>query len=533
MYINDDDCSLHLLILLIIIPLLIMLKLVILILMLIILIKILVRVLINIYDMSKATATATSAAINLLNTIIGAGMLAMPYAIKQDGILLGLLVVLFSALTSSFGLYLQGRCSKYVKEGESSFFALSQLTYPQLSVVFDLAIAIKCFGVGISYLVVIGDLVPKIIETLVNDEFLDIHEYLLERNFWITIFMILIVVPLSFLKKLDSLKYASMVALSSVFYLVILVVIHFFKNDISDKGPVRVLVPYSIPSIFASFPIFVFAYTCHQNMFSLVNELQDKSNSNINKVIFYAISVAVALYIIVGLTGYLSFGDNVSANVIVGYPSSISSTIGRIAIVILVMLSYPLQCHPARASINHIIHYFTYVKPLNKKISTVFDALSFRSQSSVQSPHRKPSNVPLLESSNSDTQRSSEYDEIIDEAIEEGDVKNVSPLKGRRFIIITTLILIFSYLIAISVKSLAHVLAFVGSTGSTSISFILPGIFGYQLIGSEFYDESTNTYPEIPKKLKILRYLALTLTIWGFLVMTICLSATIFLGASE
>jgi amino acid permease len=54
-------------------------------------------------------------------------------------------------------------------------------------------------------------------------------------------------------------------------------------------------------------------------------------------------------------------------------------------------------------------------------------------------------------------------------------------MSDTRFAIITTVILILSYITALSVTSLARVLAFVGSTGSTSISFILPGLFYYKI----------------------------------------------------
>lgn len=429
-------------------------------------------------------------------------MLAMPYAIKQDGIVLGLFVIALSAVSSSLGLYLQGKCSKYVVNGEASFFALAQLTYPQLSVVFDAAIAIKCFGVGVSYLVVVGDLMPKIAQSLVSESVLYRHEWLLERNFYITVSMCAIIVPLCFLKQLDSLKYASMVALSSVLYLVVLVVVHFCKDDIVDKGPVRVLKPYSATSVLSSFPIFVFAYTCHQNMFSLVNELQDRSGSAINRVILISIGTAMSLYITVGLTGYLSFGDAVQPNVIVGYAHSVSSTVGRVAIVVLVMLSFPLQCHPARASINHMYHYFH--KLVNR----------------TEEPARSE-DAALLDA-NSD---------VLDQQIEEGFAASSAPaasLHGTKFVVITSLILLGSYAVAISVQSLARVLAFVGSTGSTSISFILPGIFGYQLIGSEFRSVS-----EMPHKTRATKFAGFALAAWGLLVMVICLSATIFLGATH
>jgi amino acid permease len=54
-------------------------------------------------------------------------------------------------------------------------------------------------------------------------------------------------------------------------------------------------------------------------------------------------------------------------------------------------------------------------------------------------------------------------------------------MSDTRFALITTAILIFAYITALSVSSLDRVLAFVGSTGSTSISFILPGLFYYKI----------------------------------------------------
>lgn len=50
-----------------------------------------------------------------------------------------------------------------------------------------------------------------------------------------------------------------------------------------------------------------------------------------------------------------------------------------------------------------------------------------------------------------------------------------------RFAILTTCILVLAYIAALTVTSLERVLAYVGSTGSTSISFILPGLFYYKI----------------------------------------------------
>lgn len=77
----------------------------------------------------------------------------------------------------------------------------------------------------------------------------------------------LVVIPLSFLRRLDSLKYTSVVALVSIGYLVVLVVYHFFKGDTkADRGDIRFIEWGGAVTFLSSVPVIVFAYTCHQNV---------------------------------------------------------------------------------------------------------------------------------------------------------------------------------------------------------------------------------------------------------------------------
>lgn len=493
------------------------------------------------------TATIKSGSINLLNTIIGAGILAMPYGLKSNGLVFGLLLIVWSALTSSFGLYLQIKVSKYTaQQNTASFFSLSQLTYPSLSVIFDLAIAIKCFGVGVSYLVIIGDLMPKIVETLnITNDLLN------HRNFWITVFMAFIA-PLSFLRKLDSLKYTSIVALFSVVYLIVLVVYHCLFNDTPVNSlNIEWYGPISASSTLKSFPILVFAYTCHQNMFAIINELtanvdEGSKTRQANKVIRNAIVIACGSYVVVGVTGYLTFGEDVNGNIITMYPKdSISSLIGRLCMVIMVSLSFPLQCHPCRGSVNHVVFFFAEkikqraISSNNTNNTRKNKSSNAQEQQSLMSDQDGSTidNNHTTSSSNTGTYNNSDNESEHEQSFVSttpmegshdtaGHDPIIVPLSKRNFIIITTAIVTFSYLLAISVTSLEHVLAFVGSTGSTSISFILPGLFGFMLIKPKIGEPFT--YLEL-----FCKYGGLCLSIWGLLVMIVCLSATIFLGASH
>jgi len=122
-----------------------------------------------------------------LATVVGAGVLAMPLALSHMGIFLGTFVIIWAGLTAGFGLYLQTQCAKYLERGSASFFALSQITYPNAAVIFDAAIAIKCFGVGVSYLIIIGDLMPGVVRGFSEDA--RGFGFLLQRQFWVTAFM--------------------------------------------------------------------------------------------------------------------------------------------------------------------------------------------------------------------------------------------------------------------------------------------------------------------------------------------------------
>jgi amino acid permease len=187
----------------------------------------------------------------------------MPSVLSHMGIMLGVILIIWSGITAAFGLFLQSKCARYLDRGTSSFFALSQITYPGAAVIFDLAIAVKCFGVGVSYMIIIGDLMPGVV--LGFNEHADEIPYLVDRNFWITAFMLL-VIPLSFLRRLDSLKYTSLVALVSIGYLIVLVVFHFAVDPHAAPKDIRVITWAGPVSTLSTLPVVVFAYTCHQNV---------------------------------------------------------------------------------------------------------------------------------------------------------------------------------------------------------------------------------------------------------------------------
>jgi amino acid permease len=261
-------------------------------------------------------------------------------------------------------------------------------------------------------------------------------------------------------------------------------------------------------------------------MFSILNEIANNSRFRTTAVVFASTGSAAATYILVAITGYLSFGNSVGGNIVGMYPPSVYATIGRAAIVMLVVFSYPLQCHPCRASVDAVLKW----RPRPQQVNHT-----------EGSPHRHPLLGP----------RGNRMPE---------------PMSDMRFSIITTTILILSYIVAMTVSSLEAVLAYVGSTGSTSISFILPGLFYYKISSPDSPthrgllkedDEAEDGFSEddddegegsLARSLTesglllrgkrhwrkaLLRRLSLALAIYGFVVMVVCLITNTFFVTSH
>ncbi|KAJ3303091.1 hypothetical protein HDV03_004170 [Kappamyces sp. JEL0829] len=410
-------------------------------------------------ERTQPSGTVLSSFYNITNTILGSGMLAMPSALAATGLGFGIVMIGLCAAASAFGLFLLSRIAAQVGR-KSSFFTCASITYPHAAVYFDLAIAVKCFGVSISYLVIVGGLIPQIVHGYWPDT--PVESIWRNRETWITISM-LVITPFCFLRRLDSLKYTSAFSLVAVAYLLFVVVLFFIQPSsyMPPKPQWSELEWFRFDSnTLSHLPIFVFAFTCHQNIFSVHNELKDNSSREIDKVVGWSIGASFMVYQTIGVIGYLTFGKDVSSNIIALYPTSNIVTGAQIAIAFLVLFSYPLQCHPCRNSLDKVL------------------------------PH--PDGVrPSLGTAMSHT----------------------------RFSLLTMGIMVASYLLAVTVKDLSTVLAFVGATGSTTICYILPGVFYYKLCENQAAPGSQRP---------LMQKAAVTMVLVGIVVMITSLSQIFF-----
>lgn len=269
---------------------------------------------------------------------------------------------------------------------------------------------------------------------------------------------------------------------------------------------------------------------------------------NITFVINNSISLSTALFLIVGLSGYLTFGNETLGNLMLNYdPNSIWIVIGKFCLGSMLILSFPLLFHPLRIAVNNVIIWIeiTYgganpeedpqvseytrasnLRPISMTVedpaqpSDALDATSYNEQECLL-PNGNFDNGSIESQENNNDERGT--------MAVAGDNVHHAPFVKSRFYWITALLLISMYTLALSVQSFALVLSFVGATGSTSISFTLPGLLGYKLIGSD----SLAIGKMIPPKDRFYKRCSLLLVFYGLSVMFLSLYVTVFNRSDE
>ncbi|XP_052736968.1 amino acid transporter AVT6C isoform X2 [Vigna angularis] len=168
--------------------------------------------------------------------------------------------------------------------------------------------------------------------------------------------------------------------------------------------------------LFTAVPVIVTAYTFHFNVHPIGFELANASD--MTTAVRLALLLCAAIYFSIGLFGYLLFGDSTQSDILVNFDQNTGSAVGSL-LNVLVRLSYGL----------HVILTFPV---LNFSLRTNIDEFLF-------------SKKPLLATD------------------------------SKRFVSLTVVLLVLSYLAAVAVPDIWYIFQFVGSTSTVCLSFVFPG----------------------------------------------------------
>jgi len=193
----------------------------------------------------------------------------------------------------------------------------------------------------IAYTMIVGQTYTIVFDRLLG------HTFLSEPTPVKIIMTLTVMLPLSLNKRLESLAKWSLVAMAGVVVVGIVVIVRGVSVDKPwNRGNAG---NFAGTRFIQSIGVMAFAYVCHHNTFLIYASLKDASVEKFAKVTHISIGTALIMMVVIGIGGYLPFGDATCANVLENFSEEDDAiNVARFFYGITIMLTYPIECFVAR-----------------------------------------------------------------------------------------------------------------------------------------------------------------------------------------
>ncbi|XP_060802393.1 putative sodium-coupled neutral amino acid transporter 10 [Amyelois transitella] len=288
--------------------------------------------------------------ITLANSIIGVGILAMPFCYQQCGVLLATLILLFMGLVSRLCCYFLLKSALLARRRNFEFLAF-HVFGPAGKLAVEIGIIGFLMGTCIAYFVVVGDLGPQIIAKLFN-----INQSDILRTSIMVLVSLLCVLPLGLLRNVDSLSNVSAATIGFYFCLVMKVIAEAASQLWSGEWQVHMEL-WKPSGVLQCVPIFSMALFCQTQLFEIFESLPTLSLEKMNLVTKNAINICTGVYFTLGVFGYIAFcSQQISGNILMSLSPTMASDVIKLGFVMSVAFSFPLIIFPCRASLYSLLY---------------------------------------------------------------------------------------------------------------------------------------------------------------------------------
>jgi amino acid permease len=233
----------------------------------------------------------------------GGGCLAFPYAVALCGPIIGLIVFL---ICGGFSYYtLKILLDAGVKAKIMDYNELIELSVGKKWVLFsDINNIIMCIGIIMSYQFTVYKFAYQLLNHYFDIDTKDPGN----KVILMTICLFLIQIPLSCLKNISTLQYASLVGTFSLVYSIVVVVAEapFYFSNYIDSGKSIPLYESVSWNYLDTFSTFMFGFASHNGIFQVFTELKRPSITRNYKVLNRSFIIEIVLYVSIAFGGYFS-----------------------------------------------------------------------------------------------------------------------------------------------------------------------------------------------------------------------------------
>ena len=271
----------------------------------------------NLDPNKKGKDSTKTAGAQIANTIMGAGILAIPIIMRYLGILIGTLIIVFLALSTIYSVYILIRCHEIT--GKYGFSMLGKITMGNFgNILIKIIIIINNIGLCIAYFRIFGEVLQTIIQAWVSPD-----------SFWATnwhnyIFILMcgvIMIFFIFIKNISALKkVAYLGVLAVLLFSLSLSVLLIYKsgyNYLDHEITWKYLLPNcTFSEAFHVIPTVFLAFLFQFNVFPIYLSLKHRNIDSMMKATKYGVIYSLIIFLIVGIVGFLIYGLNMEETIL-------------------------------------------------------------------------------------------------------------------------------------------------------------------------------------------------------------------------
>eukprot|EP01065_Artemidia_motanka_P035503 TRINITY_DN43407_c0_g1_i1.p1 TRINITY_DN43407_c0_g1~~TRINITY_DN43407_c0_g1_i1.p1 ORF type:complete len:532 (+),score=189.32 TRINITY_DN43407_c0_g1_i1:65-1660(+) len=414
---------------------------------------------------------------NLLNAILGSGVLGLPYVMQASGVGLFIALILTMAVLVDFSLQLL--LAAALTTNTRNYGKLGELAMgPWGGRAVCLTIVFQNAGGIISYFTVVKDVVGDVMQLVVSSDSIWAN-----RDFMAVLCCVALAFPIALSPRIGFLGYAGLVSFATFMWFGFFVIGKLAVQGSYCDDDCTVYYFHPTLDTFLAVPTMCFSFVCHTTVLPVAEELEEADKAGRSRrqrrrmvtVIHLSVAIAVTIYTVVSLCGYLTFRGTTKKDLLKSYAdrdgSDPYSVTTRLLFALAVLLGAPLIFFPWRKAM------LTLLGEDDQPPSPMRDD---------EAPADSDGCGDEVVAVHSDLQRhrSSENRSVLSQLSANWHLKHEAPKYSNasattwwiRHVAITFGPLSVMLLLAICVPHITVVFGAVGATASVGLVFILPSL---------------------------------------------------------
>ncbi|OBT69841.1 hypothetical protein VE03_00742 [Pseudogymnoascus sp. 23342-1-I1] len=296
----------------------------------------------------RPTSSLQAAISNMSNSILGAGIIGQPYALKEAGLAAGVTLLVVLTVVVDWTIRLIVINSKM--SGRNTFQGTVEFCFGWWGL---LAISFAqwafAFGGMVAFAVIVGDSIPPVIEAVwpgMKD--IRVLGWLAGRSGSIVVFCGCISWPLSLYRDISKLAKASTLALFSMLVIIGTVVTQGFSVPAELRGTFDLPLWTINVGIFQAIGVISFAFVCHHNTLLIYSSLSTPTLTRFSLLTHISTIISLFACLAMALSGFLTFGSLTDGNVLNNFPSSALVNVARFCFGLNMLTTLPLEAFVCR-----------------------------------------------------------------------------------------------------------------------------------------------------------------------------------------